>query len=249
MSPALVFLVVLACTFGSMLLAVYVAGFLPPDHLTGTSKETIHAIMGVMALLTAVVLGLLIYSAKTAFDTKDTEFRHASAKIVLLDRVLAHYGPEAAEARKLLREAVEKKLGEFDSSVRHEPGEPMFVTVEKIQDTIRAFAPTSEAQRWLKDRALDVTGDIAEARWFLLDDLDSAMPVPFLMILVFWLALIFFCYGLFSPVNFTVLAIMFLCAISLSISIYLVLEMDNSLDGPIAISAEPLSRALAKLGQ
>ncbi len=86
----------------------------------------------------------------------------------------------------------------------------MFVTVEKIQDTIRAFAPTSEAQRWLKDRALDVSGDIAEARWFLLDDLDSAMPVPFLMILVFWLALIFFCYGLFSPANFTVLTVMFL---------------------------------------
>ena len=125
----------------------------------------------------------------------------------------------------------------------------MFVTVEKIQDTIRAFAPTSEAQRWLKDRALDVSGDIAVARWFLLDDLDSAMPVPFLMILVFWLALSFFCYGLFSPANFTVLTVMFLCAISLSISIDLVLEMDNSLDGPIAISAEPLSRALAKLGQ
>jgi hypothetical protein len=251
MSPGLVFFVVLVCTFGSMLLAIYVAGLLPPEHLTGASKETIHAIMSVMALLTAVVLGLLIYSAKTAFDTKDTEFRHASAKIVLLDRVLAHYGPEAVETRKLLREAVEKKLATFEPEALHERRgkEPTFVAVEKIQDDIRGYAPTSESQRWLKDRALEVSGEIAEARWFLLDDLDSAMPVPFLMILVFWLALIFFSYGLFSPANVTVLTIMFLCAVSLSISIYLVLEMDNSLDGPIAISTEPLSKALAKLGQ
>lgn len=251
MSPALVFFIVLICTFGAMLLAVYVAPLLPHGHLTGASKETIHAIMGVMALLAAVVLGLLIYSAKTSFDTKDTEFRHASAKIVLLDRVLAHYGPEAAEARKMLREAVEKKLATFDPDAFHERRgkEPTFVAVEKIQDDIRAYAPTSEAQRWLKDRALEVSGEIAEARWFLLDDLDIAMPVPFLMILVFWLALIFFCYGLFSPANGTVLTVVFLCAASLAVSIYLVLEMDNSLEGPIAISAEPLSKALAKLGQ
>jgi hypothetical protein len=251
MSPVLVFFVVLVCTFGGMLLAVYVAGLLPHGHLTGASKETIHAIMSVMALLAAVVLGLLIYSAKTAFDTKDAEFRHASAKVVLLDRVLAHYGPEAAEARKLLREAVEKKLAAFEpDAVRERRGkEPTFVVVEQIQDEIRAYAPTSEAQRWLKNRALEVSGEIAEARWFLLDDLDIAMPVPFLMILVFWLALIFFCYGLFSPANATVLTVMFMCAVSLAASIYLVLEMDNSLEGPIAISTEPLRKALTKLGQ
>ncbi|WP_072395582.1 hypothetical protein [Hyphomicrobium sp. CS1GBMeth3] len=251
MSPLLVSAFVLACTFGATLLAVLAARLLPTGHLTGASKETIHAIMGIMALLAAVVLGLLIYSAKTSFDTKDTEFRHASAKVVLLDRVLAHYGPDAGPARGHLREAVQRKLAALNPKAlpADHGSEATFVAIEAIQDEIRGFQPTTDAQRWLKDRALAVSSDIAEARWFLLDDLDSTMPMPFLVVLVFWLALIFFSHGLFAPPNVTVLSLMLFCAVSLSAAIYLMLEMNNSLEGPISISTEPLGRALERLGR
>jgi hypothetical protein len=244
----LVFFAVLACTFGATLFAVYCARTLPATHLTGASKEVIHAFMGVVTLQATVVLGLLIYSAKTSFDTKDAEFRHASAKLVLLDRVLAHYGPEVSEARKLLRGAVEKEFAE--TSPRARPGKQgTFAVIETVQDQLRALTPSTEAQRWLQKRALDVSGDIAQTRWFLIDDLDSTMPMPFLLVLVFWLALIFFCFGLFAPANPTVLTVIFLCAVSLAASVYLVMEMDNSIDGPISISLEPLHKAIDQLGR
>jgi hypothetical protein len=224
---------------------------LPKQHLDDRSKEVIHDFMGVIALLAAVVLGLLVYSAKNSFDTKDSEFKHASAKVVLLDRVLAHYGPKAKEARDSLRTAVEKKIAALESkeSTRAEKSERTFVSIEAVQDKIRALAPESDGDRWLRTRALDVSGDIAQARWFLVDEIDSTMPRPFVAIMVFWLMLIFFSYGLFTPRSATVLAVMFLCAASLAGSVYLILEMDDSLVGPIAISTEPLRKALAELGR
>ncbi|HEX2841609.1 DUF4239 domain-containing protein [Hyphomicrobium sp.] len=204
--------------------------------------------MAVVALLAAVILGLLMYAAKTSFDNKDAEFRHATAKLVLLDRVLAHYGPEVSNARKQLRATVERKLAES------EPGPKVskqggFAVIELVQDELRGLTPSNEGQRWIQKRALDLSSEIAETRWFLVDDLDSSMPTPFLVILVFWLALIFFCYGLFAPRNATVLTIAFLCAVSLAASVYLVLEMDNSLEGPISISLEPLRKALDHMGK
>lgn len=249
--PALVFVIVLLCIASATALGVYLSTVLPQEQLDDRSKEIIHGVMGVIALLAAVVLGLLVFSAKTSFDTKDTEFKHASAKVVLLDRALAHYGPKAREARDALRSAVERKLTALKpkATLSDESGRRTFVSIEDVQDKIRALAPESDAERWLKERALAVSADIAQARWFLLDELDSTMPRPFVVIMVFWLMMIFFSYGLFTPRNATVMAVLALCAISLASSVYLVLEMDDSLEGPIAISTEPLHKAFDELGK
>ncbi len=247
----LVFFVVLACLGAATFLGLYLSATSSKAHLDSRSKEVIHGFMGVIAHLIAVVLGLLIFSAKTSFDTKDSEFKHASAKVVLLDRVLAHYGPKAKEARAALRSTVEKKLAALEPSGKlgTEKGQRTFVSVEDVQDKIRALAPESDAERWLKERALGLSGDIAQARWFLLDELDSTIPSPFVAIMVFWLMLIFFSYGLFTPRNATVFTVLALCAVSLASSVYLVLEMDDSLEGPISISTEPLHEALDELGR
>ncbi len=247
----LVFFVVLACLGAATILGLYLSATTSKAHLDGRSKEVIHGFMGVIAHLIAVVLGLLIFSAKTSFDIKDSEFKHASAKVVLLDRVLAHYGPRAQGARDALRSTIEKKLAVLEPSRKlgAEKGRRSFVSIEDVQDKIRALAPEHDGERWLKERALAVSGDIAQARWFLFDELDSTIPSPFIAIMVFWLMLIFFSYGLFTPRNVTVLTVLALCAVSLASSVYLVLEMDNSLEGPISISTEPLHKAFDELGR
>ena len=111
------------------------------------------------------------------------------------------------------------------------------------------LSPTTDAQRLVKSRALDIGGDIAKARGFLMENVDSTVPVAFLAILVFWLAFIFFSYGLFAEGNATVISVLLLCALSLAGSVYLIFEMDNSLEGPISISTAPLKRALEYLGR
>jgi hypothetical protein len=151
--------------------------------------------MNLIALLTAVVLGLLTFAAKTSFDTKDMEWKHASANIVLLDRALAHYGPEAVAARDLLKAAVSRKLAQLESRPAGQSssaGGPLVAEIEEVQDAVRNFSPTTDAQRLVKSRALDIGGDIAKARWFLIENVDSTVPLAFLAVLVFWLAFIFF---------------------------------------------------------
>ena len=76
---------------------------LPAHHLSKESKEIIHLGIGVIVTLTALVLGLLVASAKNSFDTKSEEIRHSSVKIIAVDRLLRQMGPEAASSRELLR--------------------------------------------------------------------------------------------------------------------------------------------------
>lgn len=248
--PVLVFFFVLTCLGAAAALGIYLSATLSKEHLNDRSKDVIHGFMSVIAHLVAVVLGLLIFSAKTSFDTKDSEFKHASAKVVLLDRALAHYGPKAQEARGALKSAIEKKLAAIEPKSKHdeERGRRTFASIEDVQARIRALATESDGERWLKERALALSGDIGQARWYLLEELDSTIPQPFLAIMVFWLMLILFSYGLFTPRNATVLTVLALCTVSLASSVYLVLEMDDSLEGPISISTEPLRKALAQLG-
>lgn len=247
-----VFFVVFACLMGAAVGGLYCARLLPRHHLSAASKDVIYAFMNVIALLAAVVLGLLIFAAKTSFDTKDTEWKHASANIILLDRALAHYGPEAAAARELLRAAVARKLAQLESGSwdHRSPSSRILVTgIEEVQDAVRALSPTSDAQQLLKSRALEVSGDVARARWILIENVDSTVPMPFLLVLILWLAFIFFSYGLFAERNATVVSVLVLCALSLAASVYLIFEMDNAMEGPIAISTAPLQRALEHLGQ
>lgn len=245
--PVTVFFIVLAVILGATVLGLYLATILPKHHVSEGSKEIIHAFMGVNALLAAVVLGLLVFSAKTSFDTKDLEWKHATAKILLLDRLMAQYGPETNEARKHLRAAVAAKLAEVERS----PGTTteLLVSLDDVQLQLGNLSPATDGQRWLKHKALDISNDIAQARWFLLDEIDSTMPLPFLAVMVFWVALIFFSYGLFTPRNVTVLAVVFMCAVSLAASVFLIMEMDRSMDGLITISSDPLRETLAELGK
>lgn len=247
--PTLIFIVVLACLFGAAMLGILSAAALPQRHLNGSSKDVIYAFMNVIALLAAVVLGLLTYAAKTSFDSKDAEWKHAAANIVLLDRVLAHYGPEAKGTRELLREVVSKKLAQLEDTEANTSNKPIIVRLEEVQDDLRALLPASEAQRLVQSRALEISGDIARARWFLVEEVESSVPLAFLLILVLWLMIIFFSYGLFAEKNATVISVIFFCAASLAGSIYLVMDMDDWLEGPISISIAPLSRALEQLGQ
>jgi hypothetical protein len=79
---------------------------LPEHHLNADSKDIVKLGMGLIATMSALVLGLLIASAKGSYDTQRTEVTQMSADIVQLDRVLAHYGPQAKEARDLERSVV-----------------------------------------------------------------------------------------------------------------------------------------------
>ncbi len=244
-------LLVFVCVFGGALLGMFLRGVLPEQHLSADSKDTVRIGMGLIGTLAALVLGLLIASAKNFYDTQSSELTEMSAKIVLVDRVLAHYGPETKELRDLLNKAAARILGQLwpKESGEHPLLEPTAAGGEVLFDKIQELSPKNDAQRALQTQALSMAVDIGKTRWTMFEQAGSFISMPLLAVLVFWLATIFASFGLFAPRNATALATLFVCALSVSGAIFLILEMYSPFAGLMQISSAPLRNALAQLGQ
>ena len=113
MSPVAIALVVLACVFGGALLGMFLSTVLPEHHLSEGSKDVVKLVTGLIATLAALVLGLLVASAKSSFDAANEGFRQSAAKVILLDRTLAQYGPETKDVREMLRKGFAARIDQL----------------------------------------------------------------------------------------------------------------------------------------
>jgi hypothetical protein len=243
--------IVFALVCGSALLAMFVRSALPEHHLSADSKDVVKLGIALIATMSALVLSLLIASAKTAFDTRSNQLVQVSADIIELDRALARYGPETKEARSLLERSVAATLERFWPAEGARPIaiDPKASPVEALYDKIEELSPQSDAQRALRSQAETTALDMGRTRLLLFEHLDRSIPVPFLVVLVFWLCIIFASFGLFAPRNATVIAVLCVCALSVSGAIFLIIELDRSFEGLLKVSGAPLRAALAQLGR
>jgi len=244
-------LITLACVFGGALLGIALRAALPQHHLSADSKDVVKLGIGLVGTMAALVLGLLVASAKSSFDTQGTELTEMSAKVVLLDRILAHYGPEMKETRELLRGAVVRILDRTWPKDSTSPSqlEPPSVGNEAIYDKIQGLLPKDDTQRSLQAQALSIAIGLGQTRWLMYAQSTTSVSLPLLVVLVFWLTIIFISFGLFAPPNTTVVASLFVSALSVSGAIFLILAMYTPYSGIIQISSAPLHAALAHLGQ
>lgn len=244
--------IVFACVFAGVLFGMLLSRVLPKEHLSNDAKDVIKVTMAMIATLAALVLGLLIASAKNSLDDKENAVKSWASQIILLDRTLAEYGPETQEARDLLRQAVAMRVAQLWPGSR-EKVSPEIITkgqgIEGVQRALFALTPKTDAQRWLQSTALQITNNIAAGRWLIAQQIASNMRWPFLIVLIFWLAVIFTSFGLFAPRNYVVVAALFVAALSVSGSIFLILEMDQPYSGFIKVRPDPLRSALDQLGR
>ena len=255
MKPLWIGIVVFICTLGGSVVGMWLRGILPTHHLRDESRDTVRLGIGLVATLTALVLGLMTASAKSSFDGLNTAIKNAAADIIATDRVLARYGPETKDIRATLKRVVEHRIQMTWPEGRRRPAQTAKLDVtqatetgEWVVDQIRALTPPTAAQQWLQARALEQSEAMLRTRWVVLGELGTAIPWPFLIILVFWLAITFMSFGLHAPANATVLAVLLLCALSVAGAVFLTLEMDGPFDGLMQVSAEPLRYALTRLG-
>ena len=118
---------------------------------------------------------------------------------------------------------------------------------EGLAAAIRGLQPRDDSQRALKSRALDLMEALLQTRWLAIAGTGSSVPVPFLVILLFWLTITFTSFGLFAPRNITVVTVLVVCALSVASAVFLLLEMDGPFDGLLKVSADPLRYAHAHL--
>lgn len=241
-----------ACVFGGALFGMFLRRFLPEHHLDAESKSVVQLGMALVATMCALLLGLLIASAKGSYDAQSGEVTKMSADVIQLDRILARYGPETKEARGVLRSAVvsvDRNWSKAASRSAMLDAPETRTAGANFYEQIAALAPRNDFQRSLQGQALQIALELGQTRSLLLQQAGSSIPTTFLVVLVFWLAVIFVSFGLFAPYNATVIATLFVCALSVSGAIFLILELDNPFGGLLQISDAPLRTALALIGR
>lgn len=246
-------LIIFACVFSSAVAGMFLGIILPAHHLSDDSRDIVKLGTGLIATIAALVLSLLISSAKSSFDQMNNELIQGGARLILLDRTLAAYGPETREVRALLKGSY---MASFDllfsgrKSAQAQLDTPdTLARVEGIATQLRQLTPSNDTQRALKERALSVAGELAETRWLLLLQSEEPVPMALLVVLVAWLSIIFLAFGLFAPRNATAVIALLLSALCASGAIFLILEMNQPLTGFVRISSTPIRAALDHLGE
>ena len=253
MNPTVISVIALACTLAGIAAGMGLRAVLPAHHLTDESRDTMKLGIGLIATMTALVLGLVTASAKSSFDSVDAAIRHSAMEVLTLDRLLARYGPETREIREAFRRAVGGRIDMVwpatSSKPTLDPSKEFASGTETLAERIHRLTPRDESQRLLRARALEMAENLLKDRWLVAAAGGTSVPLPFLVILLFWLTVTFASFGLLAPRNSTVLVVLLTCALSVSSAIFLVLEMDGPFDGVLKVSPGPLRYAHERLGQ
>jgi hypothetical protein len=249
MSPLALSIIIFLLTLAGIGLGTALRAKLPKQHLDKDSQDVVKLGLGLVATIGALVLGLLIASAKTSFDTQSNQVRQITADAILLDNLLAEFGPETLP----LRQGMRATIGAFADKLWREHEEKSnapFATnaaTEQVYVGVHALAAHTDTQRSLQARAVQVANDMAQTRLLLFVESGSVIPAPFLAVLVSWLVIIFASFTLFARMNPTVFAALCLFALSASAAIFLILELSQPFTGLMQISSAPLRTALAPL--
>jgi hypothetical protein len=250
MNTAVTALIVFACLIAAVLLGRGLRRVLPQEHLSADSRDVIKLAIGLVATMSALVLGLLVSSAKGAYDTERSEVIQMAAKVAFLDRVLAVYGPEAAEARAHFHEVVKEAMQRmWPDRARHADLAPSTQEANTMYGAVQELSPHDEGQRKLKDQATTLAIDLGQLRSLLVAQGVPSISTPMLIILVSWLAIIFLGFSALAPPNITPMLALIVSAIAVSGAIFLILELDQPFGGVIRISSEPMINALNQFGK
>ncbi len=253
MSPLLMSAIVFACVLGGTFLGMFLRSRLPEHHLSGATKDVVRLGTGLIGTIAALVLGLLIASANSTYETQSSQVQQLTANTVVLDRILAQYGPETDLARNMLRGAVAAMADRIwrENGSESRKGEPFEASTAGLSfyDEIQKLSPRNDTQRSLQASAINGAQDLAKTRLLLFTEAGMTIPLPFLVVLVSWLAIIFASFSLFADNNATTIGALVIFALSASASIYLILELSQPFTGLMMISSEPLRNALLPLAQ
>ena len=239
--------IVLVMVFGSAILGMLIRRKLPESHLSDETKGVVTLSMGVVGTLTALVLSLLIATASSTFKTRNQHITVLAAKVIQLEHLLQRYGPEADGERDLLRLYTAMKLQDLFPPGSAKPvleNPRTIILFEELQDRLAAMEGYSAQQRWMLSQAQALTSDMADVRWLLIEQDVLGIPVPVLLVVLFWVCLLFMSFGLFAPPNVTVGVVLFLCALAVAGAIQTTLDLSRPFEGVIRLSDQPMRHAL-----
>ncbi len=249
MNPTLTAGMVAATLLAAMLVGRWLRRILPQDHRRAETSDTVKLATGLVATMTALLLGLLVSSAKSSYDATRGQVLQMAARLAYLDRVLAEYGPEAADARSRVRVMTEKAVRLIWPEGKHAESQlaPERHAGHEVHSAVLRLSPQNDVQRALKEQAVVAVSDLGQSREMLLVQSVPSTSTLLLFVVVTWLILIFVSFSMIAPENATATVSLAVSALSVAGAIFLLLELDQPFNGLMRISSEPMLRTLSQI--
>jgi hypothetical protein len=250
-NPSLVATIVLACLLAAVWKGIWLRRFLPDDHLSPDSKDTVKLAIGLVATMAALVLGLLVSSTKASYDTTRTQVLEKASKYLLLDRLLGIYGPSAAEVRGDLRRAIKAEARRLwpDDIPGPAPSEPSYQIGNALYVALLKLEARDDTERTVKAQAVSVAIELGQLVSLMEAESTTSISKPMLIVVVLWLVTIFLGFSVIAPPNATARFSLIASALCVAGAIFLILELDRPFDGLLRISSLPMRHVLDEVGK
>ena len=245
-------LVTFVVLFGGGLLGLLVGSAMPEKYHDSSTKAIVQTATGMVSLLAALVLGLLVATAKNKFDTFNKGTEEFAADLMLLNHDLTDYGPAAAGSRTQLRQYAEAKIaetwGKSEDVEATSARAPSWHLLEGLQQSVLDLEPKSSSEHSAAASASALVAELRKTTALQRAEAMNHVQHPFLFILLGWFAILFFSIGLFAPRNRLVIAALLVGAFSIAGAVVLIADLDLPFEGILTVSADPMRDALAQMG-
>jgi hypothetical protein len=239
-------------TFGASVVGLLLQSVVPAQILT-EARGTVGAMIGLITLLLALVLGFLVYTAFAVFSTQQSEAYSLGPVIIELDIALEEYGPEGDGGRAGMRAALERSRARFFGN--SELG-PQPFTFEETRGTLQGMGkyfdslkPASDVQRQWLATARDLARKFADTQMLMARQLANPFPPHVLTVVVAWASALFLGNGLIAAQNVVTVVAHLAGSIAVGSAILLILELSTPYTGLIRLSPAGIDKLLQVLGQ
>ena len=250
-------LLVLLC--GAAALGSFVRMRLPEEHRSRESMEVVQLTIMLLVTFTSIVLGLLTGSVKSGFDAAYHARGTYAAGLAQMDQCLRDYGPETDPVREQLRSYVAAVIAStwpdekppVNVSYPDVKGIPMTgespklgAIFDRVRSELRELQPKNAVQQRVLSDCLNQFSDLAKSRWDVIEGSDQSISPPFYWVLAIWLVILFASFGLTAPPNRVTILIVGLTAVSITIAVAVIADLDQPYGGVFGIPSTSMRKAL-----
>jgi hypothetical protein len=243
---------VVLTTFGASILGMFLQGVVPTQTLAA-SKGTVGAMVGLVTLLLALVLGFLVFTAFSVFSTQQSEAQSLGPLVIELDLALENYGGDGASGRAGLRAALERSRVRFFGDIRRGPQPWTFeetrATLQGLGGYFDSLSPATDRQHQSLATARDLAKRFNDTQMLMARQLANPFPPYVLVVVVCWASVLFFGNGLVATINAVTVIAHLAGAAAIGSAIFLILELSQPYTGFVRLSSVGLDRLLTVLAQ
>jgi len=255
MSPETFALVIGLVIFAGGAFGLILQRVLPETFTTSGPRDMIGAVVGLLTLLSALVMGLLIWTAYGVYAGQNLAIQTLAAKVLQYDLALADYGPEAKDLRLQARHALAGTIEEVwnaDENDREFAAHNFAAAIQSLRNRGEALdnlTPATDQQKQALAAAKAMDDSIGQSRLQMSFALTSAVSYPLILIVAGWATILFCGFGLMSKGHAMSLVCVFVGAVAVASAVYLILDLSSPYSGLFRASPEPLEQVLAVMGK